>query len=160
MASFEREIDQPANPNLGSYYGTKAVIDRATGKQKIGPNGNRMVVDTDYTTAQIVARQAEEAAVEAARPQKWRERKYREADAEYVNRALAAIPGGNNLRQANPKDRLTALAMKMTRRNDPIADTLATVHDKLELLKDAIDNTPNTVGDVQAIDPIDDIHWI
>lgn len=91
-----------------------------------------------------------------------RERRYNEADVEYVKRSLiaaeAASVGSGKVRGGNPKDRLIAIGVKANAKGqNALKAALADVHDKLDALKDAIE-----VGDqvyLDGLDVTDNVHW-
>lgn len=92
-----------------------------------------------------------------------KEAKYKEADAEYVGRSLAAAegvtPGMGKVRGSTPDQRLTALSIKANASgNAPLANALAGVHDKLETLKDGIEGAANMAA-LDAIDITNNANW-
>ena len=83
--------------------------------------------------------------------------KYESANAEYVERGI--ILTGAKARGSTPKQALNATAIKETQRGGPNAATLANLHDKLELLKDAIEAASDQAA-LDAIDVTDNSHWV
>ena len=83
-----------------------------------------------------------------------RKTKYVEANAEYIKRGVALT--GVKVRGSSPTDALTVAAVKETHRGGPKANALATLHDKLDDLKDLIE----AAADPARIDVTADAHWI
>lgn len=83
-----------------------------------------------------------------------REEQYRAANTEYVKRGLALL--GVKVRGSDPAAALTAAAVKETHRGGPNASPLAALHDKLDILKDAIEVS----ADPASIDVTDGMHWV
>ena len=81
---------------------------------------------------------------------------YRAANAEYVERGV--ILTGAKARGSSPKQALNATAIKEIHRGGPNASSLANLHDKLEVLKDAIEAAP-TQAELDLIDVTDAAHW-
>lgn len=85
-----------------------------------------------------------------------RPNKYEAANAEYVERGI--ILTGAKARGSSPKQALNAMAIKETHRGGPDASALADLHDKLEILKDAIE-AATTQAELDLIDVADNVHW-
>lgn len=107
---------------------------------------------TDYQTRQSLT--SSDGAVRTFDEAK--DEKYIEANAEYVRRGLVLT--GAKVRGSSAEQALTAIALKETQRGNPNAATLASLHDKLEALKDLIEAAVDQAA-LDAINVTDDAHW-
>lgn len=137
----ERPID--IGPN--HFLATATVIEPALGAyQKRGPETVDVVGRSVTVTRPAINKPA--SAV--------KEQKYIEANAEYIKRGI--ILTGTKVRGSAPDQVLTAAAMKETQRGGAKAGPLATLHDRLDTLKDAIE----IAADPSIINVTDNGYWV
>ena len=110
-------------------------------------------IEVPLTATEKAQRDAEEDAWAADAVNRARKGLYPKAEDEYIRRGIILM--GINLRGANPESALTAAAMKEVYHGGPNANPIATLHDKLTALKDAIEVSATP----ENIDVTDDSHW-
>jgi|APSaa5957512535_1039671.scaffolds.fasta_scaffold100925_4 hypothetical protein len=121
-------------------------------------------VDVQFTAAEEIQRDAEEANYPIKQFAKYKVAKFDAAEREYIGRSLVAAEGvttgaGRVFGNGSPKDKLAAISVKANARgNAPMAKALAGVHDKLETLQVTIDAT-TTQADLDTIDVTDNMYW-
>jgi hypothetical protein len=85
-----------------------------------------------------------------------REELYQSANAEWVTRSATLL--NLKVRGSSPEQALTARTMREVQRNGPNADAIATLHDKLDTLKDLIEAAVDQ-ADLDIINVSDNTHW-